>query len=80
MRGLGAGGSYLWTSSFRVCWLPLSVRQVTGVSCGPGAGSRLWIFDRGIGRLALPWAWSWKLIARSLPSTTPKTYILIVRG
>jgi hypothetical protein len=30
--------------------------------------------------LDLPWAYSWKLIARSLPSTTPNTYILIIGG
>jgi hypothetical protein len=70
-------------SSFRVCWLPSPIKQVSGLSRGPGAGSRLWIFDRGLGRL-VPLRclkmWSWKLIAQSLPGTTPKTYILIGIG
>jgi hypothetical protein len=47
LRDSGAGGSYLWMPSFRVYALPSPVRQV---SCGPGAGKRLWIFDRGLGR------------------------------
>jgi hypothetical protein len=49
LRGSGVG--YLWTSFFRVCWLPSPVRQVSGLSCGPGAGRRFWIFDCGLGRL-----------------------------
>jgi hypothetical protein len=83
LQGSRAGRSYLLTSSFRVCWLPSPVRQVSVLSRGPEAGRKLWIFDRGLGRVAPSRSlkeWSWKLIARSLPSTTPKTYILIGIG
>jgi hypothetical protein len=75
-----SGRSYLWMPSVRVCALSSPVRQV---SCKTGAGRRLWIFDRGLGRHALsrhPMAWSWELMARCLPGTTPKTYILIGIG
>jgi hypothetical protein len=43
VRGSGAGGSYLWTSFFRVCWLPgRSLVSLADLEWAGGLDLRLW--------------------------------------